>query len=231
MTISHFLSAASHSSTDTAGVDFDWLPCSSIKQWNSELPDSWGDGSLTSPPQPQTIRPPTNNILFHHTFSLLNPSLKTNGLLQQTGSSPPPPPPYFDILQHKLSLPAGDFQRNNQRAESPVSCESSIAIDGMSRACRYSPEEKKERIQRYRSKRNQRNFNKKIKYACRKSLADSRPRIRGRFARYNYDVAKNYPVQWSHGQEEEQGEEEEEANCDDNWIKYFVDAYSTNLIP
>ncbi|XP_022146112.1 uncharacterized protein LOC111015406 [Momordica charantia] len=120
--------------------------------------------------------------------------------------------------------------KKNQRAESPVSCESSITIEGMSRACRYSPEEKKERIERYRTKRNQRNFNKKIKYACRKSLADSRPRIRGRFARYNDDVVKNYPVQWSsHGREEE--EEEEEANGGDNWIKYFMDAYSANLIP
>ncbi|XP_047340638.1 putative zinc finger protein CONSTANS-LIKE 11 [Impatiens glandulifera] len=48
---------------------------------------------------------------------------------------------------------------------------------------RYTPEEKKERIHKYREKRNQRNFSKKIKYACRKTLADSRPRVRGRFAR------------------------------------------------
>uniref|UniRef100_A0A0C9RYT9 TSA: Wollemia nobilis Ref_Wollemi_Transcript_2321_2433 transcribed RNA sequence n=1 Tax=Wollemia nobilis TaxID=56998 RepID=A0A0C9RYT9_9CONI len=48
---------------------------------------------------------------------------------------------------------------------------------------RYSAEERKERIHRYRKKRSERNFNKKIKYACRKTLADSRPRIRGRFAR------------------------------------------------
>ncbi|KAF2601513.1 hypothetical protein F2Q70_00028307 [Brassica cretica] len=32
-------------------------------------------------------------------------------------------------------------------------------------------------------KRNERNFSKKIKYACRKTLADSRPRVRGRFAK------------------------------------------------
>lgn len=45
--------------------------------------------------------------------------------------------------------------------------ESNMIIEGMSRACRYSPEEKKERIERYRNKRNQRNFNKKIKvFAC-----------------------------------------------------------------
>ncbi|CAI9088003.1 OLC1v1022230C1 [Oldenlandia corymbosa var. corymbosa] len=50
-------------------------------------------------------------------------------------------------------------------------------------ACRYSPEERKDRIMRYLKKRNQRNFNKTIKYACRKTLADRRVRIRGRFAK------------------------------------------------
>ncbi|XP_019429882.1 PREDICTED: putative zinc finger protein CONSTANS-LIKE 11 [Lupinus angustifolius] len=48
---------------------------------------------------------------------------------------------------------------------------------------RYSAEERKERISKYRAKRSQRNFNRTIKYACRKTLADNRPRIRGRFAR------------------------------------------------
>lgn len=47
----------------------------------------------------------------------------------------------------------------------------------------YSAEERKMKLDRYRQKRYERNFNKKIKYACRKTLADSRPRIRGRFAR------------------------------------------------
>ncbi|XP_020259897.1 zinc finger protein CONSTANS-LIKE 4-like [Asparagus officinalis] len=48
---------------------------------------------------------------------------------------------------------------------------------------RLSPEERKEKIHRYLKKRSERNFNKKIKYACRKTLADSRPRVRGRFAK------------------------------------------------
>ncbi|XP_066360736.1 GATA transcription factor 25-like [Miscanthus floridulus] len=48
---------------------------------------------------------------------------------------------------------------------------------------RYSAEERKQKIERYRTKRNQRNFHKKITYACRKTLADSRPRVQGRFAR------------------------------------------------
>ncbi|KAH7427263.1 hypothetical protein KP509_10G036500 [Ceratopteris richardii] len=54
---------------------------------------------------------------------------------------------------------------------------------GVSKIGHYTAEERNIRLQRYRQKRNQRNFSKKIKYACRKTLADSRPRIRGRFAR------------------------------------------------
>nr|CAB3474048.1 unnamed protein product [Digitaria exilis] len=53
----------------------------------------------------------------------------------------------------------------------------------MAPPARYTAEERRERIDKYRSKRNHRNFQKKITYACRKTLADSRPRVKGRFAR------------------------------------------------
>ncbi|XP_039037592.1 zinc finger protein CONSTANS-LIKE 2-like [Hibiscus syriacus] len=102
-----------------------------------------------------------------------------------------------------------------RRAESPLSNESNAIIEGMSRACRYTPEEKKQRIQRYRIKRNLRNFNKKIKYACRKTLADSRPRIRGRFIR-NKEIQNNPPV--------EDGKEDEM-----NWIS-SLDIHSQQLL-
>ncbi|KAJ7980923.1 zinc finger protein CONSTANS-like [Quillaja saponaria] len=124
----------------------------------------------------------------------------------------------------------GDLQRINyvtqrkyHRPETTLSSESNMIIVGMSRACRYSPEEKKERIERYRRRKNQRNFNKKIKYACRKTLADSRPRIRGRFARNEeIEIKNNTPIDLSHM---DIGEEEE----DDNWIN-FLDAFSANLV-
>ncbi|XP_074295130.1 uncharacterized protein LOC141622995 isoform X2 [Silene latifolia] len=46
---------------------------------------------------------------------------------------------------------------------SPLANETtSIIIEGMTKPCRYSPTEKKQRIERYRSKRSQRNFSKKI---------------------------------------------------------------------
>ncbi|MQM17866.1 hypothetical protein Taro_050846, partial [Colocasia esculenta] len=44
-------------------------------------------------------------------------------------------------------------------------------------------EERRQKLSRYRKKRTKRNFGRKIKYACRKALADSQPRVRGRFAK------------------------------------------------
>ncbi|KAL6883231.1 hypothetical protein ACP4OV_010645 [Aristida adscensionis] len=55
--------------------------------------------------------------------------------------------------------------------------------DASFKGVRLSGEQRREKIHRYIKKRNERNFSKKIKYACRKTLADSRPRVRGRFAK------------------------------------------------
>ncbi|KAM6578737.1 hypothetical protein CsatB_030574 [Cannabis sativa] len=158
----------------------------------------------------------------------------------------------------------GDLQRikmmqhsyRYSSSESPISSESNAIIEGMNKACRYSPEEKKERIERYRSKRNQRNFNKKIKYACRKTLADSRPRIRGRFARNEEIIERNcdeilgqdqdddnqyYWTQinnnnnnnnYNNGIHEDQEDQYNNHDHDDdeNWIN-LLDAFSSNFIP
>ncbi|KAF2300454.1 hypothetical protein GH714_013508 [Hevea brasiliensis] len=62
-----------------------------------------------------------------------------------------------------------------------------------------------------------------LQYACRKTLADSRPRIRGRFAS-NGEMEKNRQPQWSNVS----GEEDEDY--DDNWID-ILDAFSANSIP
>ncbi|XP_072996685.1 uncharacterized protein [Typha latifolia] len=82
----------------------------------------------------------------------------------------------------------GDLQGMNGLPASGENCSQEGGAAGSAAAAsgrvgRYSAEERKERIEKYRSKRNQRNFHKKITYACRKTLADSRPRVRGRFAR------------------------------------------------
>ncbi|XP_010064538.1 uncharacterized protein LOC104451621 [Eucalyptus grandis] len=80
---------------------------------------------------------------------------------------------------------AGDHCKWNMKLQeepSPEECNLKVG--------RYSVEERKHRILRYLKKRNKRNFNKTIKYACRKSLADRRVRVRGRFARNSDSCAE-----------------------------------------
>ncbi|KAL6972083.1 hypothetical protein U1Q18_031766 [Sarracenia purpurea var. burkii] len=57
---------------------------------------------------------------------------------------------------------------------------SSLGLPPFSSSC---TEDRQQKLSRYRNKKTKRNFGRKIKYACRKALADSQPRIRGRFAK------------------------------------------------
>lgn len=46
---------------------------------------------------------------------------------------------------------------------------------------RYTPAERRLRVERYRQKRARRDFSARVKYDCRKRIADRRARVRGRF--------------------------------------------------
>lgn len=61
-----------------------------------------------------------------------------------------------------------------------------------------------------------------LQYECRKTLADSRPRVRGRFARN--DEIEKAPQNHDHPYVEEDDDD------DYNWLS-ILDALSTNLIP
>eukprot|EP00947_MAST-08B_sp_MAST-8B-sp1_P002867 g2867.t1 len=56
----------------------------------------------------------------------------------------------------------------------------------------YSRAERDVIIQKYRKKRESRSFRKRIRYSCRKNLADRRLRIKGRFVRADSEEAKEY---------------------------------------
>ncbi|KAE8653805.1 1-aminocyclopropane-1-carboxylate oxidase-like protein 5 [Hibiscus syriacus] len=92
---------------------------------------------------------------------------------------------------------------------------------------RYSVEERKDRILRYLKKRNQRNFNKTIKYACRKTLADRRVRVRGRFAR-NTDLFEDQEMVLKKEDENSPNDHKALYNCyeavqmkhdEDDWLQ------------
>ncbi|KAF3780742.1 Zinc finger protein CONSTANS-LIKE 4 [Nymphaea thermarum] len=102
---------------------------------------------------------------------------------------------------------------------------------------RYSVEERKQRIHRYLKKRNERNFNKKIKYACRKTLADSRPRVRGRFAKnddFNEGTVPNSRRHYDDDEEEvdniAEGKEQDLVDSSDIFAHISgVNAFNTNF--
>ncbi|XP_058101456.1 uncharacterized protein LOC131245784 isoform X2 [Magnolia sinica] len=102
----------------------------------------------------------------------------------------------------------------------PFSTEMSAFEDSTFKVGRLSVEERKEKIHRYLKKRNERNFSKKIKYACRKTLADSRPRVRGRFAK-NDEFGEAVRPSCSHHEDDDEEEvrvKEEEEMMDSSDI-------------
>uniref|UniRef100_A0A5B7AME9 Putative CCT motif family protein isoform 2 n=1 Tax=Davidia involucrata TaxID=16924 RepID=A0A5B7AME9_DAVIN len=85
----------------------------------------------------------------------------------------------------ELQAPSNEGQHlvSGGGSSTPLASEISSLEDSTFKVGKLSVEQRKEKIHRYMKKRNERNFSKKIKYACRKTLADSRPRVRGRFAK------------------------------------------------
>ncbi|KAL2547559.1 CCT motif family protein [Forsythia ovata] len=119
-----------------------------------------------------------------------------------------------DLQKMRTNLKTG-----NALSSSPLSTEKSFMEEANFKVGRYSAQERKERIHRYRAKRTQRNFNKTIKYACRKTLADNRPRVRGRFARN--DEAGEIPKTSMFNRYEEE---------DDLWIDGFHEEEDEGII-
>uniref|UniRef100_A0A0E0BR24 CCT domain-containing protein n=1 Tax=Oryza glumipatula TaxID=40148 RepID=A0A0E0BR24_9ORYZ len=103
-----------------------------------------------------------------------------SGSGSSTSSSSSSRSPFNSVRMDGAVLPASSRQPPPSSEHSPTEEELPRATAAVGR---YSAEERRERIEKYRSKRNHRNFERKITYACRKTLADSRPRVKGRFAR------------------------------------------------
>ncbi|XP_044498750.1 bromodomain and WD repeat-containing DDB_G0285837-like isoform X2 [Mangifera indica] len=117
-----------------------------------------------------------------------------------------------------LQALSGDSQQlvGGASSSTPIASEISSLEDSTFKVGKLSVEQRKEKIHRYLKKRNERNFSKKIKYACRKTLADSRPRVRGRFAK-NDDFGETLRTTCSNHEEDDEDEvvaikEEDDVN-------------------
>ncbi|KAL4295502.1 hypothetical protein GQ457_12G000890 [Hibiscus cannabinus] len=127
-----------------------------------------------------SFKPPFDSLMESHSFHGQALSLPENS---------------FFITQMRKVSSTGDLEsmRNVHSTQRSISTPSAME-ESPFKVGRYNAEERQERISKYRAKRSQRNFNKTIKYACRKTLADTRPRIRGRFARNDETVESPQPT-------------------------------------
>lgn len=110
--------------------------------------------------------------LTHNTSRDLSNSLETESGDDQSNSADPPSLKKIKDNREKESpvyesCKERDVSRDHDMQEIPVGI--------------YTRAERRAKLERYRAKKNRRTFNKKILYACRKSFADSRPRVGGRF--------------------------------------------------
>lgn len=71
----------------------------------------------------------------------------------------------------------------NETLDSGEKSEEDLDKERMERAAEQRKKRRMEALVRFRNKRANRSFTKKVRYECRKQLADSRPRVKGRFVR------------------------------------------------
>lgn len=141
-------------------------------------------------PSSAPAKPPSLNIKTENTG--LIPSSHTKSKIQINGSmmksdshaivnslqSTPhinPASSSSSLVSHSYSLP------KDGNPLSLVPGTGSIGSDGLYRVGLYTKEERRTKIDQFREKKRTRIWRKQIKYDCRKRLADTRPRVKGRF--------------------------------------------------
>ncbi|KVH91007.1 CCT domain-containing protein, partial [Cynara cardunculus var. scolymus] len=158
----------------------------------------------SNPPLPAAVESPSGifngNNLFLGNIEIQPHELDFKGDIFCPDSLPPP------YNSNELEALSNESQHHlvneGGSCATPLALEiTSLEAETLRVANKLSTQERKEKIHRYMKKRNERNFSKKIKYACRKTLADSRPRVRGRFAK-NEEFGENNRTTCSNHEED-----------------------------
>lgn len=116
---------------------------------------------------------PKNNIgsyLFKIDYDYNNNAISNDGTLSYNGNEGKYTHNYYNS---QSLVPAYSTQS--------ILSSATVSANGVIRIGAYTKEERQQRIHRFREKKNKRIWRKQIKYDCRKKLADTRPRVKGRF--------------------------------------------------
>uniref|UniRef100_J3LEN2 CCT domain-containing protein n=1 Tax=Oryza brachyantha TaxID=4533 RepID=J3LEN2_ORYBR len=104
----------------------------------------------------------------------------------------PVAPPELDLATGSLFYPEHSMNHSLSSSEVAVvpdalSAGAGVAPSSMMVVVASKGKEREARLMRYREKRKNRRFDKTIRYASRKAYAETRPRIKGRFAKRTAD--------------------------------------------
>lgn len=188
------------SATSTSSIE------KTLSESNSETRDTSAHSDIQSPPTPPRCVTPPRLSSFNHSpsrsaFTRYSPQ-QQNARWASTSAPEPPCVPFYAPYpcgamppmhgRHMHPMPQPAFARHTSHA-SMDSGESPSGSEDPENARMANASRRAEALQRFREKRKRLTFEKKVRYASRKRLAENRPRLRGQFVRQTETCGSESP--------------------------------------